>query len=117
MVVGDAEASYVALSRYARDGGRSARPDADARWVAKVSLYPAWEIDPEGVPSEAAVGLLRWVQSSPAAAAKFWADVMTKMFPSKSELDAEARMMDDGSDLDELDRELAKQMQAREKKG
>ncbi len=54
------------------------------------------DIPEEVVPSRGAVGLLKWAQSSPSNASAFYATMWTKLMPTKSQLDAEARYSDDG---------------------
>lgn len=54
------------------------------------------DIPSEVVPSRGAVGLLKWAQSAPSNASAFYATMWTKLMPTKSQLDAEARYSDDG---------------------
>ena len=67
-----------------------------AQFVFEHVSVPAAEIEVSAVPSRGAVGLLKWVQSSPANQTAFYATIWMKLMPTKSQLDAEARYSDDG---------------------
>lgn len=67
-----------------------------AQFVFEHVSVPAAEIEASAVPSRGAVGLLKWVQSSPANQTAFYATIWMKLMPTKSQLDAEARYSDDG---------------------
>lgn len=67
-----------------------------AQFVFEHASVPAADIEPSAVPSRGAVGLLKWVQSSPSNQTAFYATIWMKLMPTKSQLDAEARYSDDG---------------------
>ena len=67
-----------------------------AHFVFEHVSVPAAEIEPSAVPSRGAVGLLKWVQTSPSNQTAFYATIWMKLMPTKSQLDAEARYSDDG---------------------
>jgi hypothetical protein len=50
------------------------------------------------VPSKGAVGLLKWVQTSPSNSATFYSQIWSKLMPTRQQLDAEARFSDDGKE-------------------
>jgi len=76
-----------------------------AQFVFEHAASAPADISDSAVPSRGAVGLLKWVQASPANASSFYAGIWPKLMPTKSQLDAEARYSDDGNrSIDLLDR-------------
>ena len=88
----------------------SAKDERDYRlaieWVAaKMTKLGVKEND---APSEAAWGILMWARSTDQNQAKFYTDLLPKVFPTKQEIDREARYTDDGRVL-KLVQELMKE--------
>ena len=67
-----------------------------AQWVFENSQTMLDSIAPDDVPSRGALGLLVWVQASPASYAEFIRTIWAKLLPSKGQLESEARFNDDG---------------------
>jgi len=91
----DKTTSYAELAASAPAGACSEREAAS--FVFEYAAVPVEKIPEEAVPSKGAVGLLKWVHSSPSNAATFYSGIWSKLMPTKSQLDAEARFSDDGS--------------------
>lgn len=104
-----------AQAEFAEDGESTELPPDvyDAALVGKSCSLPhavQWVADNlerksvkvEAAPSATAWGLLCWAQSSPVCKAEFWKSIWSKMLPSKSELENQARYSDDGSKQIEL---------------
>jgi hypothetical protein len=68
-----------------------------AQFVFEHAASEPADIDEAAVPSRGAVALLKWVHASPANASNFYTSMWTKLMPTKSQLDAEARYSDDGN--------------------
>ena len=85
---------YRRLVLAAPTGGCSEREAC--QFVFEYAACQPADIPEEVVPSRGAVGLLKWAQSSPSNASAFYATMWTKLMPTKSQLDAEARYSDDG---------------------
>lgn len=85
---------YRRLVLAAPTGGCSEREAC--QFVFEYAACQPADIPAEVVPSRGAVGLLKWAQSSPSNASAFYATMWTKLMPTKSQLDAEARYSDDG---------------------
>ena len=87
---------YAELSLLAPAGSCSEREAAS--FVFEYAAVPISNIPQTAVPSKGAVGLLKWVHSSPSNAASFYSQIWAKLMPTKSQLDAEARFSDDGNE-------------------
>ena len=85
---------YAELSLAAPKGSCSEREAA--AFVFEFAAVPVERIPGDAVPSKGAVGLLKWVQTSPSNAATFYSSIWAKLMPSRTQLDAEARFSDDG---------------------
>lgn len=88
-----------------------------AQWAFNNSRVELDSIDPGEVPSRGALGLLVWVQATPANYSHFISTIWAKLLPSKSQLDAESRLADDGrailAMLDEFEASRAAEAAAR----
>jgi hypothetical protein len=93
-------------------GTRAADELAETRWVIANYLIDVRKIEPDGVPSAAALSILSWVQSSPSNFGDFLRTNHARLLPDKRQLEYEQRFRDDGrQDLDllrEFEEELAK---------
>ena len=87
---------YAELSLAAPKGSCSEREAA--AFVFEFAAVPVERIPGDAVPSKGAVGLLKWVQTSPSNAATFYSSIWAKLMPSRTQLDAEARFSDDGNE-------------------
>ena len=87
--------AYAELAAVAPAGACSEREAAS--FVFEYAAVPVNQIPQDAVPSKGAVGLLKWVHASPSNAATFYSGIWSKLMPTKSQLDAEARFSDDGS--------------------
>ena len=85
---------YAELSLAAPKGSCAEREAA--AFVFEFAAVPVERIPGSVVPSKGAVGLLKWVQTSPSNAATFYSSIWAKLMPSRTQLDAEARFSDDG---------------------
>ena len=85
---------YKRLILAAPEGNCSEREAA--QFVFEYAACEPAEIPDSAVPSTGAVGLLKWLKSSPANCTAFYATIWPKLMPTKSQLDAEARYSDDG---------------------
>jgi hypothetical protein len=85
---------YKRLILAAPEGNCSEREAA--QFVFEYAACEPAEIPDSAVPSKGAVGLLKWLKSSPANCTAFYATIWPKLMPTKSQLDAEARYSDDG---------------------
>jgi len=104
---------YGELASIAPQGSCSEREAAN--FVFEHAAVPVEKIDPSAVPSKGAVGLLKWVQSSPSNAASFYSQIWAKLMPTKSQLDAEARFSDDGKEELEIISRLEESFEPEEK--
>lgn len=85
---------YKRLILAAPEGNCSEREAA--QFVFEYAACEPAEIPESAVPSKGAVGLLKWLKTSPANCTAFYATIWPKLMPTKSQLDAEARYSDDG---------------------
>jgi hypothetical protein len=76
--------------------GRTAPEAVNLRWVFDNAPVNPDKIDPEDVPSPGAVGLLREVQVNATMRAEFYRSMYVRLVPSKTQLEAETRFLDDG---------------------
>jgi len=77
--------------------GRSCSTPETVEWVAaNVMLEDAV---PEDAPSPEAWGMLCWARRSNTNEAQFWGQIYTKLLPSRTSLEADARYRDDGRQL------------------
>lgn len=76
--------------------GRVASMRTVAEWVFEHAFTGIDEIDPDGVPNRGALGLLEWVQKGAANYSLFLQSIWSKMLPTKTQLETEARFSDDG---------------------
>ena len=87
---------YAELSLSAPAGSCSEREAA--AFVFEYAAVPVGSIPRGSVPSKGAVGLLKWVQTSPSNSATFYSQIWSKLMPTRQQLDAEARFSDDGKE-------------------
>tara|TARA_R100001594_G_C4024789_1_gene259930 strand:- start:299 stop:841 length:543 start_codon:yes stop_codon:yes gene_type:complete len=85
---------YAELSLSAPPGSCTEREAAN--FVFEYAAVPVGSIPRSAVPSKGAVGLLKWVQTSPSNSATFYSSIWSKLMPTRQQLDAEARFSDDG---------------------
>ena len=94
---------------YHRIKHKTATPATVMHWVFNHAGLDLADIDPDSIPSPGALRLLEQVQSSHASYDTFF-NAYTKLLPSRTQLDAEARFQDDGREvflrLAELEEEL-----------
>lgn len=94
---------------YSRIKHKTAPPATVMHWVFNHAGLELSDLDVDAIPSPGALKLLQRVQTSDAAYDAFFA-AYTKLLPSRTQLDAEARFQDDGREsfrlLDDLEAEL-----------
>tara|TARA_R100000995_G_C3481118_1_gene123965 strand:- start:1959 stop:2612 length:654 start_codon:yes stop_codon:yes gene_type:complete len=80
--------------------GRSCSTPETVEWVAANVLLE--DAVPEDAPSPEAWGMLCWARRSNTNEAQFWGQIYTKLLPSRTSLEADARYRDDGRQLSGL---------------
>ena len=63
-------------------------------------------IKPSEAPSTGAWSMLKWARNSPTNKTTFYCTFVSRLLPSKSQLDLEANMEDDGRDVERLIEQL-----------
>ena len=77
--------------------GRSCSTPETVEWVAANVMVE--DAVPEDAPSPEAWGMLCWARRSNTNEAQFWGQIYTKLLPSRTSLEADARYRDDGRQL------------------
>jgi hypothetical protein len=62
------------------------------------------DVDPHSCPSPQAWGMLKWCQTHPQNESEFWKSIYPKWFPSRAQLDQEAKLKEDGGTIELIDR-------------
>jgi hypothetical protein len=85
-------------------GARSSDELAETRWVVANYLRPVSRIEPDDVPSAAALSILMWCKMNPNNFGDFLRTNHSKLLPDKKSLEYQNRFVDDGSeDISEVD--------------
>jgi len=79
------------------------RQRAVAEWVFEHAQVDLAAIEAADVPSCGALGLLVWVQTSPANYGAFLSQIWSKLLPTRQQIEQTNRYTDDGRGLEQLD--------------
>jgi len=85
--------SYSEMAVLAKD--RRAATIEEVKWVANNMMIPLDQIDPEQIPSPAAVGMLKWART-PGGEGIFFKDTYGRLIPTRNMLEAGSKYTDDG---------------------
>lgn len=89
---------------------RKAQPLEIAQWCFQRYMTPIEQIDPDEVPDQGALGLLRHIRATSTSYTDFIRNLWAKLIPDRRAIEASARFADDGreilNDLDAFDKEF-----------
>lgn len=95
--------------------GKSCGTPRTVEWVAaNIRVKDASAAD---APSSEAWSMLCWVKATPQAEAQFWAQIYTKLMPTRQQLDQESKLKDDGRDVLDLISRIQKSKEESERAG